>query len=183
MATPWVYAPQPANPLAVPVVPKLAPISVPTFSGDWKQWPTFIGLFDSLIESNAQLAPIQKLQYLHNYLRGEARDFICHISVTNENYSRALQLLRDRYDNPRRLCDELVSNLLDTPKMEFRSLDGLLRIQTMLSMTLHGLQQQRYDISSWDPIITVCITRKFDAETRQKFEESLDNPRLVPTVT
>ena len=104
------------------------------------QW--FSGLFNSLIHDNPCLAPIQKMQYLLNYLHGEARDSIGHIPLSNGNYSLSIETLKRRYDNRKRFCDEYAANLLDLPMMEHRSADGLLRIITALNMTLHGLNKQ-----------------------------------------
>ena len=90
-------------------MPKLAPITIPAFDGGWQQWSTFIGIFISLIHDNPCLTPIQKMQYLHNYLQGEARDSTRHIPLSNDYYS--LSILKRRYDNPRRLCKEFAANL------------------------------------------------------------------------
>ena len=65
------------------------------------------------------------MQYLLNYLHGEARDSIGHIPLSNDNYSLSIETLKRRYDNRKRLCDEYAANLLDLPMMEHRSADGL----------------------------------------------------------
>lgn len=48
--------------------------------------PTFIGRLESLIDANPYLAPVQKLQYLLNYVQGEAKESIAHTLLCNENY-------------------------------------------------------------------------------------------------
>lgn len=187
----WPPPTQPIQPTYVPYAnmnimgpppPKLAPIVIPTFQGDWKNWATFIGLFESLVDTNHQLYPIQKMQYLLNYLTGEALDCLRHIPLHNDNYTLALKTLKSRYDNPRRLCLEFVANILDLPKMNNRSADDLHHILTTLSLSLHGLDKQNYNTSTWAPIVVTCVTRKLDEESRLKFEESLQDSRQVPSI-
>lgn len=165
-----------------PAAPKLAPITIPTFSGEWKEWTAFSGLFDSLIDANPYLAPVQKLQYLINYLQGEAREAIDHILLCNESYPIAMNILRNRFNNKRKICDEYVANLLNLPKMEVSTAAGILNISNVLTLSLHGLQRYEYDTSSWAPFVVYCVTSTLDEESRQKFEESLENSREVPTI-
>lgn len=165
-----------------PAAPRLAPISIPYFNGEWRQWTTFISLFESLIDANPCLAPVQKLQYLLNYVQGEARDCIAHVVISNDNYQIALDILRRRFHNERKLCDDYVSKILDLPKVEQRSAAGILHISTVLTTSLHGLNKCNFNTESWGPIVVNCVVRKLDEESRQKFEESLQDSRQVPTI-
>ena len=171
-----VYFPSPA-------APKLAPIVIPCFNGEWQQWTTFIGLFETMIDANPYLAPIQKMQYLLNYTKGEARESIEHIMPTNENYTIALDILRRRYNNERKICDAYVAKILDLPRMENRSAAGILNIYNVLTMALHGLQRANFQTESWAPMVVACVTRKLDEDSRQKFEEALTDSRRVPSIT
>ena len=125
--------------------PRLAPISIPYFNGEWRQWTTFISLFESLIDANPCLPPVQKLQYLLNYIQGEARDCIAHVVISNDNYQIALDILRRRFHNERKLCDDYVSKILDLPRVEQRSAAGILHISTVLTTSLHGLNKCNFN--------------------------------------
>lgn len=84
---------------------KLKPIEIREFSGDIKAWPTFSQLFSSLII----LCDIQKMQYLKSSVRGDAAKLISNLEITNDNFSLAWQLLNNRYDNKRALCNVLLT--------------------------------------------------------------------------
>lgn len=56
---------------------KLAALSVPNFSGDYKQWSTFNDMFIALIHSNDALTDIQKFFYLKSALSGDAEKVVC----------------------------------------------------------------------------------------------------------
>lgn len=93
-----------------------------------------------------------------------------------------MDIVKRRYNDARKICDDYIAQILDLPKMETRSAAGILNITSVLTLTLHGLKRYQYDTSSWAKIIVTCVTRKLDAESRQKFEESLEDNRKVPTI-
>ena len=136
-----------------------------------------------MIDANPYLAPIQKMQYLFSYVQGDARETIDHIVPTNDNYFIALDILRRRYNNEKKICDEYVGKILDLPRMESRFAAGILNIYNVLTMSLHGLRRCNFQTNSWAPMVVSCVTRKLDEESRQKFEEALMDSRKVPSIT
>ena len=135
-----------------------------------------------MIDANPYLAPIQKMQYLLSYVQGDARETIDHIVPTNDNYFIALDILRRRYNNERKICDEYVGKILDLPRMESRFAAGILNIYNVLTMSLHGLRRCNFQTNSWAPMVVSCVTRKLDEESRQKFEEALMDSRKIPSI-
>uniref|UniRef100_A0A1B0DLV3 Uncharacterized protein n=1 Tax=Phlebotomus papatasi TaxID=29031 RepID=A0A1B0DLV3_PHLPP len=53
--------------------PKLEPITISTFTGEPKEWKTFIQLYMSIIHKNKSLSKIEKFQYLLSYLGPEPK--------------------------------------------------------------------------------------------------------------
>ena len=51
-------------------------------------------------ESSSNLSGVKKFNYLRCFLDGEASHAIAGLSLTNENYKEALDLLKNRYGNP-----------------------------------------------------------------------------------
>lgn len=87
----------------------LPKISLPKFSGEYHDWPSFRDLFHFMIASNKGVSSVEKLHYLKAQVTGEASRYLANIPVTAENFSRAWEALTSRYEN-RRL---LVSTYLD----------------------------------------------------------------------
>jgi len=52
-----------------------------------------------MINQNATLPETQKMQYLISSLKGEARDIIGSLEVSNENYAEVWGMLREKYDD------------------------------------------------------------------------------------
>ncbi|XP_050525290.1 uncharacterized protein LOC126896497 [Daktulosphaira vitifoliae] len=68
---------------------KLAPISIPVFTGEYSEWKLFYDLFSKLIHVNANLSDIQKFCYLRSSLSGETANIIKSLETTANNYEIA----------------------------------------------------------------------------------------------
>lgn len=99
---------------------KLPDIKLPIFSGKFENWLNFHDLFLSLVHSSPNLSTIQKFYYLRSSLDGEALKLIQTIPISNEQYSVAWNLLKDHYQNPRRLKRIYVQSLFDLPERSYR---------------------------------------------------------------
>ena len=103
-------------------------ILLPKFSGNVLEWPAFHDAFIASVDSHKKLSNVQKFAHLRSCLSGRAFKCIEVYSVTNDNYSKAFQDLKNRFGRKRLLANELVkSNLiLDVPeKADGKSLRDL----------------------------------------------------------
>ena len=80
---------------------KLPKISLPTFSGTYTDWMSFIDLFKSSVDSNSMLSNSQKLHYLKASLKGDAAKLLSSVTISDSNYEVAREILKNRYSNPR----------------------------------------------------------------------------------
>ncbi|KAJ8961315.1 hypothetical protein NQ314_005964 [Rhamnusium bicolor] len=80
---------------------KLPQISIPEFSGAYDTWLQFHDCFHALIPNNGALTNVQKFYYLQTALNGEASSVIRALEVSNDNYSIAWKMLKERYENKR----------------------------------------------------------------------------------
>ena len=71
-------------------------LEIPKFSG-FGDFSNFYHLFDSVIGANDNILPRDKLLYLFSYLEKTPFDLIKHLSVNNDNYDIAIQILRSQY--------------------------------------------------------------------------------------
>ena len=76
------------------MLPKLR---LKSFSGDKLEWQTFWEGFSSAIDDTPELSDIETMNYLSGQLRGEAARAIAGLPLTNGNYRKAVELLRERY--------------------------------------------------------------------------------------
>ena len=103
---------------------RLPKLNLPTFTGNPLQWFTFWDSFQAAVHSNTTLGDIQKFSYLKAQLTGDAARAISGFPLTNDNYTKAVQLLKERFGNASKVINAHMQSLLDlpNPKYELASL-------------------------------------------------------------
>ena len=90
---------QPTDPVATMLIeptritPRFPQINLPSFSGDFTAWLSYIDQFRSTVHDNDKLSPVQKLMYFKNCLASHASKLIMNLETTESNYEVALQML------------------------------------------------------------------------------------------
>lgn len=157
-------------------------INIPTFGGNYEEWPTFYDLFRKVFHQNDKISNAQKLQHLKSHLRGDAQTIIRHLAATEGNYVTAWNLLQQRYQNNRLIVSKLVDKMYDFPTISNESAQKLKQLYDVINECIEGIKNLGFDTSSWDPMIGRIISRKWDAETNRLYEQTLANPHDVPTL-
>jgi len=100
---------------------KLPPIELPKFSGDWKEWTSFLDSFNVYFHNNKFIAPVHKLHFLKACLEGQASDIVKSIPTKNEDYQQAYDAVMAWYENKGAIIQSHVRALFDTPKFSIAS--------------------------------------------------------------
>jgi len=69
----------------------LPKLPLPKFTGKYEEWISFHDRFQSLVDGNASLAPVDKLQYLFSCLSGDATRVVANIPIQGDNYATAYE--------------------------------------------------------------------------------------------
>ena len=77
---------------------KIPKLDLPSFSGRYTEWMSFIDLFTASVDSNTTLPVAQKPQDLKTSVNEEPHRLISSLTITNTNNSAALNILRKRYE-------------------------------------------------------------------------------------
>ncbi|KAK5978810.1 hypothetical protein GCK32_012756, partial [Trichostrongylus colubriformis] len=117
-----------------PTVP-LAPVPIPKFDGKLWKWETFWGAFNHSVHTR-DMDDLQKMNYLIDALRGEARECVKQYEVSRHTYPVVIAYLQ-KYGDQQALVDELLRRLQNTRA----SSDGL-RDQGNLCERLTSLVNQ-----------------------------------------
>src|SRR5580765_4592041 len=96
---------------------KIPTIALPHFDGSYEKWNHFFYLFKALVHSDASLSNVQKFYYLQSVLKDKAAQVIHSLEVTGENYPKALDLLKNRFENKRLTTRHHVRALFDLPQV------------------------------------------------------------------
>lgn len=143
------HLPSPTPPGSVPLVapsrPAAAPPSsikavIPEFDGKMEHWRTFVELFDSILETNRHLTSQQKRALLVKAMSSpEAAAHAQSALELTTTYEEALEVMRERYDDPVQLHLHHVTQYFRHEKYT-TSRDDMLRLHTHLQENMAGMK-------------------------------------------
>ncbi|KAG5865119.1 hypothetical protein JTB14_003867 [Gonioctena quinquepunctata] len=92
---------------------KLPNLNIPIFTGSYEDWRSFYDLFLALVDKNSNLANSQKFLYLKSVVKNEPLSLINELSITDGNYTIALDILKKRYNNKMAIINSHIKSLLE----------------------------------------------------------------------
>ncbi|XP_071053580.1 uncharacterized protein [Onthophagus taurus] len=153
---------------------QLPTLKLPTFDGNYGNWPEFRDLFYSMVTSNEEISNVEKFQYLKLSVINEPAQLIKNLLVTNDNFHRAWSLLVERYENRRVMIDTQLT-LLSARSIRTESATELKRLISEVKEALGALEALGCPIQQWDYILVYLLVRKFDGETAKDWEKSINS--------
>lgn len=146
---------------------KLPSLELPTFDGKYSNYQNFITSFRQIIDRETSLSNVEKFNHLRKCLKGAALETVNAFQVSNENYPKALERLRVRYDNNTLISMENITSLFQINSIlkpnasELRSLvDNVSALySSLLSLGNHS------DICN--AMLIYLVMEKVDEESQQ----------------
>ncbi|KHJ77896.1 peptidase family A16, partial [Oesophagostomum dentatum] len=90
---------------------KLPKFKLPTLHGEAELFPEFWDVYTTAVHMNPTVPVIMKFLHLKNYLKGNAALVIHGLTITEQNYNTAIQMLHQHYHRPRLTRNTLVNKL------------------------------------------------------------------------
>ena len=157
---------------------KLPKLDLPTFTGDYLTWTSFIDLFRGAVHNNTALLDSQKLQYLKASLKGDAAKLLASVTITDANYSVAMRMLRDRYQNERMILRAHVHAIATQKQLSNETAKDLRQLLETVEEHRLALENLGQPVDQQDVFLVYLITEKLPAETRKFWE--LSTPGTCP---
>ena len=157
---------------------KLPKLDLPTFSGDYLTWTSFFDLFKGAVHNNPTLLDSQKLQYLKASLKGDAAKLLSSVTITDANYTVALKMLRDRYQNNRMILRSHVNAIAVQKPLTQETAKDLRQLLETVEEHRLALENMGQPVNQQDVFLVYLITEKLPAETRKFWE--LSTPGTEP---
>ena len=151
-------------------------LSLTQFSGVPAQWTPFWDSFSSTIDQHEGLADVDKLKYLMSSLSGEAANSIAGLSITNQNYEEAVEILQHRYGDRQFAISQHLDTLVDLPKID--SADDLRKLRTLFNKTeavvrtLTGIGES---MESYRTLLTPIIMKKIPTDLPLMLSQELSD--------
>ena len=91
---------------------KLPELTIKKFNGDLVNWKNFLESFEAAVDIKESLSNVENFTYLKGYLSESAQQSIEWFSLTNNNYTQAMILLKERYGNPQLIVSSHMNALI-----------------------------------------------------------------------
>ena len=154
---------------------KLPELETVKFRGGYTKWQSYIDSFKVTIHSSATLSNIDNFNYLLCYVAGEALNTIEGLSVTNDDYLKALELLEDQYGNKKAIITAHTKNLLKLRRVE-SNLDviSLCRLYDDVQAQVRSLQSLGITEENYGTFLAPIIMELLPHEVQLNINRTLD---------
>lgn len=156
---------------------QLPRLDIPPFDGNYLNWNTFHNLFEEAVNKDTTISGVEKCQLLKTLVKNEACQMIKHLPITQENFEAAWKLLKNRYNNKRRLIESYVKKLLSHPPITTASSQALKELHDNIMECLIALKNLDINTTNADFILNVIILQKLDHESIHQYETSIKQKR------
>ena len=145
---------------------RLPEVKLVTFKGNFDEWETIWSSFRTNVDVRDDLEKATKFIYLVQSLEGEPKEMIIGLSITDDNYQVAIQILKDHYADASRQTHVLLQKFhsLPTPKHHPKDLQNFLteyhKVKTQI--------RHAVDFDQAELIIKSILVRKLTFQTFNK---------------
>ncbi|XP_053686149.1 uncharacterized protein LOC128735691 [Sabethes cyaneus] len=151
---------------------------LPTFNGEYENWPRFKSMFQDLMRRSADCDAI-KLYHLEKSLVGAAAGVIGSQTIQDNNYEQAWNILEERYENERLIIDSHIRGLLNLKRMTKKSSKELRELLDECCRHVDSLKFLKQELTGVSELVIInVLTNALDKETREHWESSLTHGQL-----
>ncbi|XP_031638124.1 uncharacterized protein LOC116350465 [Contarinia nasturtii] len=151
---------------------RLPPIELPTFSGEFTEWPSFADRFGSAVHKR-NISDANKLVYLKSTLRGDAALLISELTTTDANYLTAWKLLKENYENKRVIFNHAMNTLLNYDAQRKETASSFKSLIGNTDATVKSLESIGIDKSIVSKFIAFLVCSKLPLETISFIEQNI----------
>ena len=158
---------------------KLPKLEIEKFSGDPKKYVTFRDAFDVAVLKNEYLSDGEKFTYLRSYLSGEAARLIAGMSMTNNNFKEALDLMEKRFGNKQIIINSHMEALMKIYPVRYSDdTKGLRALYDRVEMNLRSLKGLGVSSDAYGCLLVPVLKAKLPSEVNlilsRKFDATND---------
>ncbi|GFV13569.1 DUF1758 domain-containing protein [Trichonephila clavipes] len=158
--------------------PRLPKLTLESFSGkDISSFPSFWARFKSAVHENSSLNDVDKFSYLKSVVTSDAELAIRGLTLTSENYAKAIKILENRFGRKELIVDLHMNRLLNlTPVRKSFDVIALRNLYDQLEINIRGLESLEISPDSYScllfPIIMKAIPPDLALEYNKKHNET-----------
>ncbi|GFW79584.1 DUF1758 domain-containing protein [Trichonephila clavipes] len=141
--------------------PRLPKLTLESFSGkDISSFPSFWARFNSAVHENSSLNDVDKFSYLKSVVTSDAELAIRGLTLTSENYAKAIKILENRFGRKERIADFHMNRLLNlTPVRKSFDVIALRNLYDQLEINIKGLESLEISPDSYSCLLFPIIMK------------------------
>ena len=145
---------------------KLPKLVLPKFKGDITSYCTFWDSFESAVHQNPQLSKIDKFNYLNSLLEGRVIRAVQGLTVSEDNYQAAIDILQQRFGKPQQIISVHMDELMKIPPRTVDKPSQLRYVYDKISVHTRGLASLGVDSKQYGSLLIPVIMAKLPQEVR-----------------
>ena len=154
---------------------KLPKLSIETFDGSPLKFQSFLESFQNSVDSNENLSKNEKFLYLKGLLKGQAAKAIEGLTVSQENYESALEIIKSRFGKTKLLIATHVDALLKIkPVLDSRNVQKLRGLFDDLETHIRNLRSLGINSDDYGPVLIPCLINKLPEDIRLDITKHMD---------
>ena len=134
--------------------------------------------FKGAVIDNDQLTNSLRLQYLKSAVKGEASKMLTSITVTDDNFDVAMEILQNPYDNRRLILRAHIHGIVSYRPVSQENTRELRKLVDTMEEHRHSLRNMGQPVDHQDPFFVYLIAEKLPTETRKFWELSSKRKEL-----
>ena len=159
------------NPVSMPMAQfvqktRLPKLSLPRFNGEITKFRTFWDSFQSAVDNNPNLTPIDKFNYLYSLLEGPGLHAIQGLTITEDNYKSAVEILHLQFGRTQQVVAAHMDELLKLPTCSGSKASSLRSIYDKVSVNVRGLEAVGVKADQYGSLLIPVIMSKLPEEVR-----------------
>ena len=153
---------------------KLPKIFIKKFYGDPTTWQQFFEMFEATVHINESLSNIEKFSYLKGYLGGAAENCIDGLTLSNDNYEIAVNLLKERYANPQLTIAAHMNKLLQVEKVSSsKNCRELRQLYDQIESHVRSLKTVGINSEHYGPLLIPIILERMPSDIKLEISKKL----------
>ena len=148
---------------------KLPKYDIKKYDGSLLKWNSFWEQFEVSVNSNGELSDIKKFIYLKSYLTGEAERAIQSLSLSEENYKHAIELLNTRFGNKQARISAHMKELRSIqPIYDIKNVAAMRKMYDTLDLNINNLRELKVDVATYSSLLISIIFERIPEDLRIK---------------
>ena len=137
------------------------------FNGKISDWQEFWDGFKSAIDDDDEMANVDKFKYLRSFLEEPAKSVVAGLSLTDANYTSAIELLHKRFAKPSVIKRAHINELINlSPVYNEKSVGRLRALHDQIETHFRGLEALGVDKESYSSVVVPVLMEKIPETMR-----------------